>query len=433
VRQLIKRILREEIEHEERLLGLIDQYVAMTYPNAIKVELSPPGGHIIMTSLINNAEGVENGTSDEDDVLIHKMDAYNMPHININKEFLMSVKSMFGGKKNIKNILEKWFDNKPVDMDLLGSSKQEQTEGLHDTSWENDEGDKITLIDLLNATEDIPVREISLNKIKSKLLTWDGNDEEIAKIEKADLQYPILIFVGDNNKFISIIDGHHRAHKALRKGLKKIKAKIIPINSLPKNIRKVFKGMGEQEEMKEGELTERCWKGYTQKGMKTMFGKRYPNCVKIKKKRVNESKMMDYLKQFLSGEVLDNYKKEKGRKEFQKMVDMVYKITAKDNRIEGMVGALVGNIDKNMWGRSFNDPNSVGARWDFTVILKPLFTNYNPNNESDYNERVLKFEQEFNQNAKGMGFELISPIQHEKVKNYRVKFEWASRLDVVEI
>ncbi len=28
------------------------------------------------------------------------------------------------------------------------------------------------------------------------------------------------------------------------------------------------------------ELTEKCWTGYTQKGMKTMFGKRYPNCVK---------------------------------------------------------------------------------------------------------------------------------------------------------
>lgn len=34
---------------------------------------------------------------------------------------------------------------------------------------------------------------------------------------------------------------------------------------------------------KEGEIMERCWKGYTQKGMKTMFGKRYPNCVKSKK------------------------------------------------------------------------------------------------------------------------------------------------------
>jgi hypothetical protein len=37
-------------------------------------------------------------------------------------------------------------------------------------------------------------------------------------------------------------------------------------------------------ETNESELTERCWAGYTQKGMKTMFGKRYPNCVKKKKK-----------------------------------------------------------------------------------------------------------------------------------------------------
>jgi DNA-directed RNA polymerase subunit RPC12/RpoP len=38
-----------------------------------------------------------------------------------------------------------------------------------------------------------------------------------------------------------------------------------------------------KQEQNESELTERCWKGYTQKGMKTMFGKRYPNCVKKKK------------------------------------------------------------------------------------------------------------------------------------------------------
>lgn len=35
-----------------------------------------------------------------------------------------------------------------------------------------------------------------------------------------------------------------------------------------------------KREQNEQEITERCWKGYTQKGMKTMFGKRYPNCVK---------------------------------------------------------------------------------------------------------------------------------------------------------
>ena len=40
----------------------------------------------------------------------------------------------------------------------------------------------------------------------------------------------------------------------------------------------------QKQEQNESELTEKCWPGYTQKGMKTMFGKRYPNCVKKKKK-----------------------------------------------------------------------------------------------------------------------------------------------------
>lgn len=114
-------------------------------------------------------------------------------------------------------------------------------EGLHDTSWENEEGDKITLIDLLNATEDIPVSEISVEELKQHLLTWDGDENEIKKIESADLQYPILIFINDDGEFVSIIDGHHRAQKAVRKGLDRIKAKVISINSLPKEIRRVFK------------------------------------------------------------------------------------------------------------------------------------------------------------------------------------------------
>ena len=41
-----------------------------------------------------------------------------------------------------------------------------------------------------------------------------------------------------------------------------------------------------KKSMKEENLDEKCWKGYEKKGMKTMFGKRYPNCVK---KKVGES------------------------------------------------------------------------------------------------------------------------------------------------
>ena len=45
-------------------------------------------------------------------------------------------------------------------------------------------------------------------------------------------------------------------------------------------------------------LVEKCWKGYEKKGMKKMFGKMYPNCVKKKKgkkrkKRKNEQVEMD--------------------------------------------------------------------------------------------------------------------------------------------
>jgi hypothetical protein len=261
----------------ERLEKLIDNYISMSYPTAKKIKLAPPGvnGSITTFTLPD--------PKDERDNLIFKFDVFGKPEYNINSEFFNSISSMFGTKRNIKKIILKWFEDKEVDVDLMQDSKKEEPmdEGLHDTSWENDEGDKVTLIDLLDATEDIPVKNIPVDKIKSKLLTWDDDDKEVAKIEKADLQYPILIFVDDDGKFISIIDGHHRAQKAVRHKLKTIKAKIIPINSLPKNFKKVFGHLGKQEQ-NEGELTERCWKGYTQKGMKTMFGKRYPNCVKKK-------------------------------------------------------------------------------------------------------------------------------------------------------
>jgi hypothetical protein len=113
-------------------------------------------------------------------------------------------------------------------------------EGLHDTSWEDDKGNKVTLLDLLKATDHLPVQRISVERLKDKLLTWDGDNSEINKIDMADLEYPILIFVDDEGNILSIIDGHHRVHKAIRRGLETIKCKLIPINSLPDNIRVIF-------------------------------------------------------------------------------------------------------------------------------------------------------------------------------------------------
>ena len=71
---------------------------------------------------------------------------------------------------------------------------------------------------------------------------------------------------------------------------------------------------------------EKCWKGYEKKGMKTMFGKRYPNCVKKEETQLEDSRLTSsndmqskmYADKNKSGKKMsdDEIKKEKGGKEF---------------------------------------------------------------------------------------------------------------------
>jgi len=55
------------------------------------------------------------------------------------------------------------------------------------------------------------------------------------------------------------------------------------------------------KEEQNNQLNERCWKGYTQKGMKTMFGKKYPNCVKINKEQI-ESEEFEIIEENMSNQ-----------------------------------------------------------------------------------------------------------------------------------
>ena len=56
----------------------------------------------------------------------------------------------------------------------------------------------------------------------------------------------------------------------------------------------------------------RCWKGYEKKGMKTMFGKRVPNCVKregIGEQDIAQPTAMSQRAQALVGDVAKSFKK----------------------------------------------------------------------------------------------------------------------------
>jgi hypothetical protein len=172
------------------------------------------------------------------------------------------------------------------------------------------------------------------------------------------------------------------------------------------------------ESPNKSEITERCWKGYTQKGMKTMFGKRYPNCVKIKKKSVNEASLADFLKKIVSSTRPDP------RRDFQKVVDLITKVTKREVPVEGLVGVEVVDTKKEMWGVNYMNDKDKGRRWDFSVVLRFVFTSEKGYDESD--KQIMKFKDEFVNNAYGMGLMNTSPITNKKVKDYRVNFMFDS-------
>jgi len=85
-------------------------------------------------------------------------------------------------------------------------------------------------------------------------------------LRDVDLSNNIIVISGDR-----VVDGNHRALAAVLSG-KPIK----------------YVDLADLDDVSAKELEEACWSGYHKEGMKTMFGKRYPNCVKNKKKKANE-------------------------------------------------------------------------------------------------------------------------------------------------
>ena len=100
----------------------------------------------------------------------------------------------------------------------------------------------------------------------------------------------------------------------------------------------------EIEEAKK-EINEKCWKGYTQKGMKTMFGKRYPNCVKKDTNEASSPAQQAAIAINMKKKDIEPKEEVTGNKEIDKnldsneqdmvygIVDIIKKIKNKDNRL----------------------------------------------------------------------------------------------------
>ena len=106
------------------------------------------------------------------------------------------------------------------------------------------------------------------------------------------------------------------------------------------------KGMKEGHSNWRDTLDEKCWAGYEKKGMKTMFGKRYPNCVKKKTKseEVEFQEKLDLKKADMGDVVKDFYKSDapqfKGRsKEKRREMAIAAKLTAERGKLPEAVNA----------------------------------------------------------------------------------------------
>ena len=111
-----------------------------------------------------------------------------------------------------------------------------------DTSWDDGEGNKVTLQDILDMTKNIPQKEYPTEKLAKIVLNWDDNPEEIDRISQVEIskQYPILIMVDEGGKIQWILDGNHRAQKALRAKSETIPAKLIKPSNLDAKAKKVL-------------------------------------------------------------------------------------------------------------------------------------------------------------------------------------------------
>ena len=141
--------------------------------------------------------------------------------------------------------------------------KQGMTEGGAETSWSNDTG-TITLQDILELTKHIKQINLPINdNLKSKLLHWEGNPEEIERVNQVTVsnQFPILIMVDEQGQIAWILDGNHRLHKAIQSQAKTIPAKLIKPSNLNDKAKKIFnikeQGVAEGEEITEGPFVQR--------------------------------------------------------------------------------------------------------------------------------------------------------------------------------
>lgn len=102
--------------------------------------------------------------------------------------------------------------------------------GGMDTYWQ-DEDKKVTIKDVIKYLDSIkaPIKEVSIEKIEPIIIDQDYEGDSKERVQKADLQYPLIITVS-KGKYKSILDGNHRAFKSLANNIDNVKVRELDLD-----------------------------------------------------------------------------------------------------------------------------------------------------------------------------------------------------------
>jgi hypothetical protein len=198
-------------------------------------------------------------------------------------ESKLEMKEGFKGHKSVEEIAKKHKVSPSVIQNQLEMGMKVE----HEHTTDNDAAMDIALQHL----DEIPNYYSKLKKMEKV-----KEDIEILDAEGNLFATVIDIIDGSNYKFKSFTQPiTEDAVSELERQLKKLNnTSYDSIDKLMRNIMKEHDMTAKElhnafvkkhaktpdEWIKESIILEKCWKGYKKKGMKTMFGKRYPNCVK---------------------------------------------------------------------------------------------------------------------------------------------------------
>jgi predicted metalloprotease len=119
---------------------------------------------------------------------------------------------------------------------------EEATQRGMDTDWKNNKGDQsVHLKDVIKYLDEnnVAAKEVNISLIKPIIIKADYENRK-SRIKGVKLKYPIIV-VKKNGKYKSILDGNHRAYKALKEGKKKILIREIDLSS--KDTPKIYKDL----------------------------------------------------------------------------------------------------------------------------------------------------------------------------------------------